>query len=310
MVYLSIVTTTYCSAPYIEEFYSRISKAAQAITDSYEIIFVNDGSPDESLEIAIELCKMDSKVKVVDLSRNFGHHRAMMTGLRYAQGEKVFLIDCDLEEEPELLVEFHNVYSKNKCDVVYGVQNKRRGNWFEKMTGSIYYWLLKNITGINFPQNIVTARLMSRRYVRSLLRHRERELVIAGLWYITGYTQIPAYIVKSRKNRSNYSFSKKVRLFIDGVVSFTDRPLIFIFYLGVVISTMAGLLVTNLIIRRLVFRVGVEGWTSLIASIWFLGGLIILFLGIIGIYISKIFTEAKQRPLTIVREVYTQNRGW
>lgn len=306
---LSIVTTMYYSEPYIEEFYRRISKAAQEITDNYEIIIVNDGSPDKSLEIAVGICKQDGRVKVIDLSRNFGHHRAIMTGLRYAKGELIFLIDCDLEEEPELLKEFHKIYSQNSCDVVYGVQKTRRGPLFDKLFGNLYYFLLRTITGIDFPKNVATIRLMSRRYVRSLIKHRERELSIAGLWHITGYRQIPLGVVKNCKGKTTYNFSKKVRTFINGIISFTDRPLILIFYLGITISTVSGILIINLLMQKLLFNIGLEGWTSLIISIWFLGGLIILFLGVLGIYISKIFIETKQRPYSIIREIYDR-KNW
>lgn len=306
-MYLSVVTTMYYSAPYIQEFYQRISKAVKEITDDYEIIIVNDGSPDQSLEIAIGICKEDAKVKVIDLSRNFGHHRAIMTGLEHCRGEIIFLIDCDLEEEPELIKKFYEVYSSSSCDVVYGVQKVRRGNLFDKLTGELYYFLLRNLTGISFPKNIATVRLMSHRYVRSLLQHRERELSLAGLWHITGYTQIPVHIVKPYKGKTTYNIFKKIDLFINGIVSFTDRPLILIFYLGFAISTISGVMIIDLLIRRLFFNVGLAGWTSLIISVWFLGGLIILFLGILGIYISKIFIETKQRPYTIIRQIYDAN---
>lgn len=306
-MYLSVVTTTYYSAPYIKEFYERISKAVKEITDSYEIIIVNDGSPDQSLEIAVGICKKDAKVKVIDLSRNFGHHRAIITGLEHCQGEIIFLIDCDLEEEPELIMEFHKIYSTSSCDVdvVYGVQKVRRGSLFDKLTGELYYFLLRNLTGISFPKNVATVRLMSRRYVKSLIQHRERELSLAGLWHITGYTQIPVYIVKHSKGKTTYNFFKKINLFINGIVSFTDRPLIFIFYLGLAISAISGAMIIDLLIRRLFFNIGLVGWTSLIISVWFLGGLIILFLGILGIYISKIFIETKRRPYSIIKKIYS-----
>ena len=304
-MYLSVVTTMYYSAPYIQEFYTRISKSAKEITDDYEIIIVNDGSPDESLDIAVKICYSDSKVKVIDLSRNFGHHRAMMIGLRYAKGEKIFLIDCDLEEEPELLNLFHSVYEANiSCDVVYGVQEKRKGTWFKRLSGEIYYWALKNITGIDFPKNVLTARLMSRRYVKSLTKHQEREIDMAGLWYITGYTQIPVPVMKYSKGSTTYSIQKRIRMFINGIVSFTDRPLIGIFYTGLLICIISGAIGCHLLIRKIFLGVGLEGWTSLMASIWFLGGLVILFIGIIGIYVSKIFIETKQRPYAVIRSIY------
>jgi putative glycosyltransferase len=301
---LSIVTTMYCSTPYLEEFYKRSKNIAAKVTNDYEMIFVNDGSPDDSLEKAVSFYEIDSKVKVLDLSRNFGHHKAMMTGLAHAKGEWIFLIDCDLEEEPELLTVFYDKCAELNCDVVYGVQKNRKGNLFEQFTGAIYYWLLRKLSGIDFPKNIVTARLMTRRYVKSLLRHRERELNIASLWHITGYQQAPIYITKHSKGKTTYDFFKKLNILINSIVSFSDRPLIIIFYTGLIISLISAYFIIDMVIRKLMFNVVLAGWTSLIVSIWFVGGLIICFLGIIGIYISKIFIETKQRPYSIVRHVY------
>src|SRR5271167_816371 len=130
-VKLSIVTTLYRSAGHIEEFYRRATKAAEAIADDIELVMVNDGSPDQSLDRALALHRADPRVVVVDLARNFGHHKAMMTGLAHASGDRVFLIDSDLEEEPELLIQFHERLMQGDCDVVFGVQETRRGRWLE-----------------------------------------------------------------------------------------------------------------------------------------------------------------------------------
>ena len=152
------------------------------MTDDYEIVLVNDGSPDDSLMRAVRLTESDGNVVLIDLSRNFGHHKAMMTGLSYSQGEKIFLIDSDLEEEPEWLLSFSEQMERDGCDVVYGVQEQRRGGWFEKWSGQWFYKFFESLPGMALPENIVTARLMTRRYVNALLRHDEREVFIAGLW--------------------------------------------------------------------------------------------------------------------------------
>jgi putative glycosyltransferase len=131
----------YYSAPYLNEFYTRIRAAAEKITSDYEIIFVNDGSPDDSLKMAVSLYENDPKVRVIDLSRNFGHHKAAMTGLAHAKGDSVFLIDVDLEEEPELLNRFYDIFKDSDADVVYGVQTKRMGGLWEKATGALYWWM-------------------------------------------------------------------------------------------------------------------------------------------------------------------------
>ena len=159
---LSIVATLYQSASYIEEFHSRVSAAAKEYAgDDYEIVLVNDGSPDNSLDIAISLTEQDSHVVLVDLSRNFGHHKAMMTGLFQSKGDQVFLIDSDLEEDPECLLSFSEQLQKMACDVVYGVQEQRKGGWFERWSGRWFYRFFQALTGMALPENIVTARLMT-----------------------------------------------------------------------------------------------------------------------------------------------------
>jgi putative glycosyltransferase len=308
-MYLSIVTTLYYSAPYIPEFYQRISTEAQKLTDDYEIVFVNDGSPDDSLDIAIKLYQEDERVRVIDLSRNFGHHKAIMTGLSYAKGELIFLLDSDLEEEPELLSLFHEHYQSSDVDVVYGVQKVRKGNMFEKISGEIFYNLFNMISSYPVPRNLITARLMSQRYVRSLVAHKDKEIFLAGLWAITGFKQVPLVVKKYSKGESTYNFFRKLSIATNSITSFSNKPLIFIFYLGAVISLISAIAVIVLIIRRVFFNVLLSGWSSLIVSIWFLGGLTIFSLGVIGIYIAQIFSETKQRPYTIIRNIYESSKN-
>jgi putative glycosyltransferase len=301
---LSIVTTLYYSAPHLEEFYNRVCEAAEKATGDYEIIFVNDGSPDNSLEIAISLCERDGRVKVVDLSRNFGHHKAIMTGLGQARGELVFLLDSDLEEEPELLGRFYSELKNSGADVVYGVQEARKGGFFERVTGSVFFRLFNLLSSYPVPADLITARLMSNRYVASLIEHQDREVFLAGLWAITGFKQVPCVVKKHDKGSTTYSLGRRISNLVNAITSFSSKPLVFIFYLGsvvVLLSTVAGL---YLIVRRIFFGVYLAGWPSLIVSVWLLGGLILFCLGIIGIYLSKIFMETKQRPYTVIRQVY------
>jgi len=305
---LSIVATLYQSAPYITEFYERSSAAAkQLVGDDYEIVLVNDGSPDNSLDIAVKLTENDRHVVVVDLSRNFGHHKAMMTGLAHAKGERVFLIDSDLEEDPELLIKFSQQLESDECDVVYGVQEKRRGDVVEIFTGIIFYRLFRILTGIEQPDNIVTARLMSRRYVDALISHQEREVNIGGLWMITGFKQCRHLIQKHVTSPTTYSFVGKFSHLINAVTSFSSLPLVFTFYTGLAISITAMLYIIYLIAEYSLSSTMPDGYTSIIVSIWLFSGLIIFFIGVQGIYVSKMFSEIKQRPYTIVRQIYRFN---
>lgn len=306
-VRLSIVSTLYQSASHLEEFHARASAAASKLTSEYEIVLVNDGSPDASLEVALSLFRRDSHVRVIDLARNFGHHKAMMTGLEHARGEMVFLLDSDLEEQPEWLLEFQQVLMTSDADVAYGVQTRRKGNWFERASGAMYFGVFNKLLEHPLPRNVLTARLMTRRYVRSLVQHRDREICMAGLWVLTGFRQVPVAVRKLTRGQTTYSVRKRISVLVNSVTSFSNRPLIYIFYLGCSIMGLAGAAGMYLIGRAIVLGSGVPGWPSLIVSIWFLGGMTIFCLGVIGIYLAKVFMETKVRPYTIVRAEYTHH---
>ena len=306
---LSIVATLYNSSRYIEEFCRRAADAARQLAgNEYEIILVNDGSPDDSLNVAIQLSEVDPHLVVVDLSRNFGHHKAMMAGLSYALGEKIFLIDVDLEESPEWLLNFSAQMEQEQSDVVYGVQKSRKGGWFEKLSGEIYYWLLNLMLSMDHPKNITTARLMTKRYVDALLLHKEREIVMSGLWLITGFDQRQQLVDKKSHSRTTYGFLRKLSHLVNIVTSFSNKPLVFIFFVGLSIFIGSLVYTLYLIVNQVFFHITVDGWTSIMVSVWFLGGMTILFIGVIGIYLSKIFSETKQRPLTIEKRIYRSSR--
>jgi putative glycosyltransferase len=301
---LSIVTTLYCSSAYLKEFYDRITVEARRITDDYELVLVNDGSPDESLEVALSLYERDPKVRIIDLSRNFGHHKAIMTGLSHARGDLVFLIDSDLEEEPGLLGEFYDELGSSDADVIYGVQQTRKGGFFERITGSMFFTFFNLLSSYPVAANLTTARLMTKRYVASLVAHRDREVFLAGLWAITGFKQVPLLVEKHHKGRSTYDLARKGSIVVNSITSFSAKPLVFIFYLGCVIVLLSSVAGLYLVVRRIFFGVYLAGWPSLIVSVWLLGGLTVFCLGIIGIYLSKVFMETKDRPYTVIRQIY------
>lgn len=306
---LSIVGTLYCSAPYLQEFVERSLRAAAGIGLEVEIVLVNDGSPDDSLRVARRLVDRHPQIRLVDLSRNFGHHRAMMCGLEHATGSHVFLIDVDLEEPPELLPVFWERMQRDEdVDVVFGTLNRRRGGWFDRTTGRLYYSLIRYFGDVPLTPNLATVRLMTRRYVDALLQYREREGFMAGLWHATGFRQESVGFDKGDKGQSSYDLRRKLALIVNSITAFSAKPLRMIFYTGVAISFAGTLLAAYLVHRRLVYGIPVDGWTSVMVSIWFLGGLIILFLGVIGIYLAKIFSEVKQRPYTTVRAIHEGDR--
>ena len=303
---LSIVTTLYNSSDYIEGFYDRITNTALKITGDYEIIFVNDGSKDDSLEKAVSLFQKDDRIKVIDLSRNFGHHRAIMTGLSHARGDYVFLIDSDLEEEPELLdIFWKELGNSTGVDVIYGVQEKRKGGLFERISGWFFYRFFNMVSDFKISKNLSTVRLMTRRYVSSLIEYKEAHTFFVGLSVLAGFKQEEYFIKKGYKKVSGYNLTRKIAMFVDSVTSFSAKPLVFIFYFGFFILTGSIIFSLRVLYRKLFLGIAV-GWTSIILSIWFFGGLILFSIGVVGIYLSKIFEQTKNRPYSIIREIYSR----
>ena len=301
---LSVVTSLYKSADFIDQFHRRVSDAAAKVTPDWELIMVNDGSPDDSLPIAIALHRRDPRARVVDLSRNFGHHKALMTGLAYARGDLVFVIDSDLEEDPAWLPVFYDAMTSSGAEAIYGVQRSRKGGWFERIGGALFYRVFNKLLTHPFPPNIVTARLMTRRYVDALVQHRDQEVSLAGLCTITGFEQRPLTVDKGTRGDTSYGLRRRISAFVTAITSFSNRPLLYIFQLGVgviLLSIVAGIV---LMYQSMTGRIGVPGWASIMVSIWFLGGVMIFCVGVIGIYLAKVFTETKDRPYTIVRQIY------
>lgn len=302
---ISAVTTLYYSEKYVPEFYRRVVESIRKVTDDYEVIFVNDGSPDGSLQAVLELQKQDKNVIAIDLSRNFGHHRAIMTGLQHARGDYVFLIDSDLEEGPELFnVYWGELQGGNNIDVVYGVQSERKGDWIERISGRMWYFLFSFLSDIDYPSNSFTARLMSRRYVENVIKFAEKELEIWGVFVLAGFNQKEVILTKGNKGSTTYTFGKKVRMMVNSITSYSSKPLVSLFFLGLVMTLVAFAFIVYFLVKRWIYQELIEGWTSTLVSIWFIGGLLIFSLGIIGIYLATMFLEIKNRPLSIVRHIY------
>lgn len=302
---VTVVTSLYNSAPYLEEFYRRVLLQIQNLSLNYEFVLVDDGSPDNVLQIALALIKRDPKVRVVELSRNFGHHKALMAGLDYAQGDLVFLIDVDLEEPPEALTLFYQKMRQTSADVVFGVQERRVAPWFQRISGQVYYWMHNLLAKTHLPANQLTARLMRRPYVDALLQHREHLFLIEVLWQITGFIQVACPINKNaHKGASSYTLVRRIRLFINGITMSSRQPLVFIAYLGLLTTCICITYIAIILIQYFFFSVTVSGWTSVIVSTWLLGGIILFCLGIISIYLSVIFEEVKTRPYVIVKSIH------
>jgi len=307
---LSVVSTLYMSGDTLHEFYKQTSAVAeQLVGDSFELVLVNDGSPDSSGAIAEKISKSDSRVLLLNLSRNFGHHHAIMAGLSQSRGDLIFLIDSDLEEDPFLLIDFYDKLQSESLDAVYGVQKKRKGLWFERASGGFFYSLFNAISEIKIPRNLSTVRLMTRSYVNSLLKFTESEVFLGGIWQAVGYNQAGVEFVKRSQGRSSYSFRKKIKLAAISVASFSNAPLVWLFGFGSFLSIGSFLYVVFLVFNWALLGRPPSGWTSVLASIWLLGSLTLLSLGILGLYLSTIFSEVKKRPNFIIKNPVSDKRA-
>jgi putative glycosyltransferase len=302
---ISAVTTLYMSGPYICEFVERMRTELRKASDDHELILVDDGSPDDSLRTALALTDTEPRLKVIELSRNFGHHKAMMTGLEHATGDLVFLIDVDLEEPPELIGPFLAVLRNEELDVVYGFQKTRKGGLLERLGGYLAWRFLNVLLPVKIPHNHSTVRLMTRDYVQALVRHKEHMTAIGGLWVLTGFRQKGVPFDKGVRSGSSYTISHRLLMLLDSVTSFSELPLFLIFYVGCAVLFGSAIMAAYLIVRRLNGYLA-EGWVSTIVSIAFFGGLTVFSIGVVGLYISRIFIETKGRPYTLIRRIHGQ----
>jgi len=295
-VKLSVVAPLYKSPEVIKELVNRITFSSQQVVGSdFEVILVDDGCPQGS-GIAANSLKLEyPNLQVVRLSRNYGQHQALMTGMRKSTGDFVFILDGDLEERPEWLLEFWIALQEENADVVFGRQSDARRGKFDGFAGRMAFRLLNRLTGLDVTPNLVTARLMSREYVDALLGHGEKELFIAGLWKITGFVQVSRLVEKQKSSRSTYTFRWKASHFVSAVVAFSAKPLRWVSVFGV-IAFLVGLLMSLWFVLSWATGPVLPGWTSVLVSVWLLGGALLFSLGIIAFYLSVIFVEVKNRP--------------
>ncbi|HOX26189.1 MAG TPA: glycosyltransferase family 2 protein [Candidatus Krumholzibacteria bacterium] len=301
---LSIVTTLYQSEAFVAAFHARVTAAARSLSDRWELIYVVDGATDGSLREACRVAAGDPHVVVVELARNFGHHPAIMAGLARARGERVFLVDVDLEEPPELLLPFWAALDGGDWDVVFGQQARRKGGTWERWSGAVFYRLFNRLSGLDLPPSLLTVRLMRRRYVDALLQYREREFCFGPVAAHAGFRQRALPVVKGSRPGSTYTFARKLALTLRAVTSFSDRPLTLLAVLGLAILLLSGAALGWALLTRFALGRPVPGFTSLLISIWFLGGLSVFAIGVTGLYVGRVFREVKGRPSVLVRAVH------
>lgn len=303
---ISVVVPMYYEEEVANECYFELTKIMQTLDYNYEIIFVNDGSKDRTNEILFAIAKEDTHVRVFNFSRNFGHQIAVTCGIDNSKGDAVILIDADLQDPPSLINEMVSSW-ENGADVVYAVRKKRDGEtWFKLTTAKMFYNFLEFMTDVAIPKDTGDFRLMDRKVVDALMQMPERSRFIRGMVSWVGFKQQPILYERQKRfaGETKYPFKKMLKFAIDAILSFSSKPLKLIETIGivsVVIST--GVLLYALVCKVLGLYV-VDGWTSLIVVITFLGGIQLLSVGIIGEYVARIYDESKNRPLYIVESEF------
>jgi glycosyltransferase involved in cell wall biosynthesis len=304
-IQLSIVIPIYNETDCLEELLQRLRVSlAKAQVDDYEVIFVDDGSRDKSREVLRKLCGQDSRVKMVGLTRNFGHQFAITAGLDCSRGEAVLVMDGDLQDPPEVIPEFLAKW-RDGYDVVYGIRLERAGeSWFKRWTAALFYRVLRNLTKTDVALDAGDFRLLSRRAIDSFNRLRERARFVRGMVSWLGYPQAPIYYHRAPRwaGTTHFPLNKMIKLALDAIFSFSDVPLRMATWMGFVGVTICLAQLVWAFAAKLLWGTPVRGWTSLVAIVLFIGSVQLTVLGVMGQYVGRIYEEVKGRPLYLVQE--------
>ena len=302
-IHISVVTPVYGCAPSLNVLYERLKTTLQKITKDFEIIMVNDASPDNAWEVITQLAAKDARVKGIDLSRNFGQHRAITAGLDYAAGEWVVVMDCDLQDRPE---EIAKLYAKamEGYDVVVGQRVQRQDSFLKKFTSKFFYKVYNYLTDSSIDPSIGNFGIYHRKVIESIKQMKEQNRSFGLFVHWSGFRRIQISIEHAAREagRSSYTLSKLFQLAADSIVAHSNKPLKLSVAIGFALSMVSILFAFWLVIRYFLFSMPPTGWTSVMVSMYFLAGLIIGSVGMTGLYIGKIFDEVKGRPLYLIRE--------
>lgn len=300
----SIIVPLYNEELVVRETYRRLKQVMDSTAEPYEIIFVNDGSRDKTLAITKELCRQDNNIRMLSFSRNFGHQIAITAGMDHAGGQAIVVIDADLQDPPEVILKMIEKWQAG-YEVVYGRRIKRKGETlFKKLSAKLFYRFLKNLTEVDVPVDTGDFRLIDRKVCEAFKALPERNRYVRGLISWLGFRQTGVEFVREERlaGETKYSLKKMIRFALDGITSFSRRPLKIPVYLGLAISLGSGCYLLAALCDLIFRRYLLPGWSTFVALSLFLNGLMFLCLGIIGEYIGRIYDEAKGRPLYIIGE--------
>jgi glycosyltransferase involved in cell wall biosynthesis len=303
-VLITVVSPVYGAENIVEELVSQVKINLSLITDSFEIILVNDSSPDDSWAKILIECEKDNRIKGINLSKNFGQHYAISAGLNYAQGLWIVVMDCDLQDRPEEIIKLY----KKACEgweIVQAKRTNRKDNFTKRLSSKLFHRVFTFLSGIDSDHSIANFGIYHSKVITEFNRMTEVARSFPSLISQLGFNKTTVDVLHSERyeGQTTYNFSKLVNLSLDVILSNSNKPLKLTVKLGFIISLLSFLLASYNLFAHFAGMIKVEGFTSTIFSIWFVGGLILLVLGVIGLYVGKIFDQVKGRQLYIVKEV-------
>ena len=301
--HISIIIPIYGCGNSLLELYNRLVKTLSTITNEFEIIMINDASPDDAWKSIKELAEKDNRVKGISFSRNFGQHRAITAGLDYAKGDWVVVMDCDLQDQPEEILKLYKK-AQEGYDVVFGRRYQRKDSLFKRISSKLFHKILGYFTESKMDSAIANFSIISSKVVDKIKKLREQNRLYPFFVNWVGFKRIDIDIehAKRKEGESSYTLQKLIELAIDAIISQSNKPLKLAIKFGFTMSFLSLIYAVWLILRYFIFSISVEGWTSVMVSIYFIGGLLFANMGILGLYIGKIFDETKNRPLYIIEE--------
>ncbi len=299
---ISVITPVYGCKDCIYEFYFRVNKSITSISSNFEIIYVDDASPDKPWEVLTQICQNDKRVKAIELARNFGQHYAITAGLEHATGKWIVVMDCDLQDKPE---EIPNLYKKAQegFDIVLAQRKERKDGYFRKLFSIWFYKLLGFLTDTKQDHTIANFGIYNTEVIKSVMEMKDAIRYFPAMIQWVGFNSATLVVDHSERytGKTTYNLKQLLKLGTNVVLSFSEKPLILVARFGLFVSIVSFIAGIIFLIKYFSGQIKVLGFTSLILSIWFLSGVIIFILGIIGLYLGKTFDRVKDRPLYIIK---------
>ena len=306
---ISVVIPMYGCRAAVNELHRRLCENLEKLTNSFEIIMVDDCCPQNSWKEIVKICEKDKRVKGIHLSRNFGQIKAITAGLDQSRGDWVVVMDCDLQDRPESIIELYNK-AQEGYDVVFARRKGRKDTWLTKRLSKLFYKVYDYFTDGNFDSSICNFSISKRKVIDSYCRMREhnRAFVMFVRWLGFNQTAIELEADKRFEGKSSYNLKKKMKMAFEIITSQSNKPLLFSVKVGFFIALLSLIYIIYLVVRTLAFGDVLIGWTSIMASIYLATGILLCAIGVAGIYIGNIFEEAKNRPIYVISEILNENQ--